>query len=169
MGKCRFQVIPDDLKETKPDQGSAIAVLPIASARLFIKNKTPQFDMRGMQTDANEFKTKVHEGFTMTPGAPRCLTVFDPGKANHNMFARHLTNEFPQEHEVNGRKKVVWKGFTHKPDQHWLDAQYPTMVGASYRGCAFPGGVAKKSTLKRRTGKRLTQNDINRMRRRRAS
>lgn len=133
-----------------------------------IKNKTPKFNMRGMQTDSNEFKTRVHEGFTTVRGDPGCLTLFNPGNLNHNMFARHLANEYPEEHSVNGRKKVVWKEYTHKPDQHWFDAEYLTMAGASYLGCEFPGGVAKKSTLVKRTGKRLTQTDIERMRRRRA-
>lgn len=106
-------------------------------------------------SDADRWKTFVHERFMTAPGKPGFLSIFgspgpaggrlsDDERAQHS-YAHHITAEVQVEEPVKGVLKRYWKAKS--TNNHFLDATAYACVAANMKGFRLAPTAAKPSPL----------------------
>lgn len=88
--------------------------------------------------DTNYWKSFVHTHLRGTPNTPGSLSLWGNEPRAHEMFADHLTAEYPEPVEGRGRKLDQWMPIPSEPDNHWLDCLVGCAVGAAMLGVSLP-------------------------------
>jgi hypothetical protein len=108
---------------------------------------------RTVTIDTNYWKTTLHEQLAVPLGVSGCFSVYGTPRADHSMFADHLTAELGHRvtNETKGeeRRVVEW---TLKPNREneTLDAVVGCFVGASMLGSELTGAGRTTKPSKRK-------------------
>jgi hypothetical protein len=96
--------------------------------------------------DTNFWKTFGMSRLAVPLEQVGCVSLYGSLAAEHQLFAEHLTAEFPV--RVEGPQRVVdeWKMRPGKTDNHWLDCYVGCLVAASTVGISLPGSEARPRT-----------------------
>lgn len=101
---------------------------------------------RGVQFDANFWKSTSHTLLKTAPGDAGCLQVWGDDPKRHRMFADHVAeSEYFVTTYGRGRAVNEWQERPNHPDNHHFDNLVGALVAASVEGAQIPGtGKAKK-------------------------
>jgi hypothetical protein len=89
----------------------------------FHANWLPAEQLYLLESDADHWKTWVHQRLSTPMGAAGAMTLFTASPQEHLALAKHLTAETKTEEFVIGRGVVVkWERL--RRQNHWLDALY---------------------------------------------
>ena len=116
-----------------------------------------------MLVDVNYWKSFVYSRLATPMGEPGCLSLFGSKPETHELFADHLTAEYPVKVQAKGRTVDEWKLKASKPDNHWFDCLVGCAAAASMEGAAT---VGMRQTKPARQKKRLKLSELQRRRRR---
>ena len=135
------------ISERKHDPGSRVGLGWVVHRRKQIA------DVRSVTVDVNFWKTALHDQMAARIGAAGAVTFF---KADHRMYAEHLTAEFATQTEGRGRTVMEWRC---KPghENHWLDTTVGCLVLGSILGCNVPEHSDAVERKRKRRVKRKTE------------
>lgn len=88
--------------------------------------------------DTNSWKTFVAQRWLSSPGEVGNLSIFKGTATQHQMFAEHVTAEYPTPTEGMGRTVNVWR-LRPGRENHFLDCLIGCAVAASEQGVLFVG------------------------------
>ena len=102
--------------------------------------------------DTNYWKSFVHTRLRGTPHTLGSLSLWGDDARVHEMFADHLTAEYPEKVSGRGREIDQWMPIPSEPDNHWLDCLVGCAVGAAMLGVSLnenrtPGDGRRKVTI----------------------
>ena len=103
-----------------------------------------EFNRLRLIMDANEAKTRVHNGLAQEGEDPGSLRLYGLEKGReckpvyHRLLAEHLTSEHPTRTFGNGRELIEWSHAPHKPDNHFFDCAAGCVTMASVCGVRTP-------------------------------
>ena len=83
--------------------------------------------------DTNRWKSFVEKRLLTPIGGKGALMLFGDEPQKHQLFADHLTSEYPTKTAGRGREIDVWKVHVGR-DNHWWDCLVGCAVGASFQG-----------------------------------
>ena len=108
--------------------------------------------IRGVQFDANFWKSQVHTFLKTTPGDKGCLQLFGDKPHRHRMLADHVADsEYFVVTHGRGRSVNEWQERPNHPDNHIFDDLVGVVVAASIEGAQLPGtGKPKRKGRKLR-------------------
>lgn len=92
--------------------------------------------------DPNQWKTFLADRLRTPPGSSGCIQLFGTSATEHQMFADHLTAEYPVVTTGRGRTLNEWKVRPDRSDNHWLDSTILATVAASIVGVAWDSSAA---------------------------
>lgn len=96
-----------------------------------------------VETDADHWKTWVHQRLATPVGNPGAMTFFKPQVAHeHLSFCKHLTAESKVEEFVAG-KGVITRWERIRKQNHWLDSTYDACVAGHGVGIRLVEEAAK--------------------------
>jgi hypothetical protein len=98
--------------------------------------------------DTNFWKSFVHKRLATAEGGRGALALFGDEPKDHQMFADHLTSEYPIEVEARGRKVVEWVLKPGRPDNHFLDCLVGCHVAASMQGVGLIEQTAQPARVR---------------------
>jgi hypothetical protein len=108
---------------------------------------------RTVTIDTNYWKTTLHEQLAVPLGVSGCFSVYGSPRADHSMFADHLTAELGHRvtNETKGEERTVVE-WTLKPNREneTLDAVVGCFVGASMLGSELTGAGRTTKPSKRK-------------------
>ncbi len=114
--------------------------------------------VRHVVFDTNFWKSFVHERLGVGMGDPGCMALFGREAREHQLFAEHLTAEYPVQTEGRGRTVDEWKVRKVGLDNHWLDCAVGVAVAASMQGAGLFGA----GDLKKRSRRKVKLSEIQR-------
>jgi hypothetical protein len=98
--------------------------------------------LRHLLIDTNFWKSFIHARLRMAPTSRGSLSLWGRETRTHEMFADHLTAEYPVATAGRNRKLDQWKEKPGSPDNHLFDCLVGCAVAASMLGTEIGGATA---------------------------
>jgi hypothetical protein len=105
--------------------------------------------VRHLLYDTNHWKSFVFTRLAVPIGQATALSLWGDDPTAHELFASHMTAEYPTVVEADGRTVEEWQQRPERPDNHWLDGVVGCAVAASVEGLSPLGPLPKKVKKKR--------------------
>jgi hypothetical protein len=108
-------------------------VLYVGNEYYIVRPKQGKTEWKGAQlvhVHANVWKTAVHDGFSVEPGEPGSITLFEDTGSDRDVYKAQICGERQLEKDFRGRgKKMVWEQIG---ANHYLDTAYLATAAADY-------------------------------------
>lgn len=112
--------------------------------------------VRHVQVDSNAWISRVTDACRVPMGAKGALTLFTSQNPEaHQLFAEHLTAEYPTTVTANLITRREWHLKPGNPDNHWLDATKLAWIACCIQG-ADPARLASDAPPKRTNAPKKT-------------